>query len=95
MSFDFNTLERRAAELLQAGRPDDAIKIYLFMAEGDPSLDGGYLAERLGQCYEELGDLHSAKYWYGRAVDENPQVRRASWEARERLARFTIDALVP
>ncbi|MGE5271035.1 MAG: hypothetical protein ACM3JG_15340 [Thiohalocapsa sp.] len=61
MRYDFNVLERRAQELVAAARPQDAIRIYLFMADGDPSLDAGYLGKRLGECYERLGDLHAAK----------------------------------
>lgn len=64
------------------------------MADGDPSLDAGYLGERLGTCYEKLGDLHAAKYWYGRAVEENPEVRQASADARRRLAHIAIDELL-
>lgn len=91
---DFNHLERRAKELIAGGRIADAIKIYLFMADGDPSLDAGYLGERLGTCYEKLGDLHAAKYWYGRAVEENPGVRPVSGDARKRLEHVTIDDLL-
>jgi hypothetical protein len=94
MPFDFNVLEQRAQELIDTGRARDAIRIYLFMADGDASLDGGYLGERLGECYERIGDLHAAKYWYGRAVEENPTVRLQSTVARQRLAGVTIDDLV-
>jgi tetratricopeptide (TPR) repeat protein len=94
MRYDFNILEKRARELVDTGRPRDAIRIYLFMADGDPSLDGGYLAKRLGECYEHIGDLHAAKYWYGRAVEENPDVRLDCAAARQRLAGVTIDDLV-
>lgn len=94
MTYDFNMLERRAQELIDAGRAQDAIGIYLFMADGDPSLDGGYLGKRLGECYEAIGDLHAAKYWYGRAVEENPVARRDCAAARERLAGVTIDELL-
>jgi hypothetical protein len=66
MKYDLNKLEQRAAELLSAGLQHDAIKIYLFMADGDQSLDGGYLAKMIAQCYEQMKDLHAAKYWYGR-----------------------------
>jgi hypothetical protein len=38
--------------------------------------------------------MHSAKYWYGRAVEENPDVRLAAAEAYERLAEFGIEHLV-
>jgi hypothetical protein len=95
MGYDFNILERAAKTLISSGRVHDAIKIYLYMADGDPSLDGGYLGERLGECYELLDDLHAAKYWYGRAVEENPEVRPGSVEARKRLANVSIDLLLP
>jgi hypothetical protein len=49
MKYDFNVLERRAADLIKAGRPQDALRIYLFMADGDPSLDGGYLGKRIAE----------------------------------------------
>ena len=94
MRYDFNVLERRAQELNDSGRSSDAIRIYLFMADGDPSLDGGYLGEKLGECYERIGDLPAAKYWYGRAVEENPSVRIDCATARKRLAAVTIDDLV-
>jgi hypothetical protein len=95
MRHDFNILEKYAKELIEAGQGKDAIRIYLFMADGDSSLDGGYLGERIAQCYEMLGDLAAAKYWYGRAVEENPEARLASVEARKRLESVTIDDLVP
>jgi tetratricopeptide (TPR) repeat protein len=92
--YDFNILEKRAAEFVHAGRPQDAIKIYLSMSDGDPSLDGGYLGKKLGECYELAGDPHAAKYWYGRAVEENPDVRVDCVEARKRLATISIDELL-
>lgn len=92
--YDFNVLEKRAKELVATNRYADAIQIYLFMADGDASLDAGYLAEVIGECYEALGDLHAAKYWYGRAVDENPSVRMGSVKARDRLKAVGIDHLL-
>ncbi|MGC1779743.1 MAG: hypothetical protein WBB34_17550 [Xanthobacteraceae bacterium] len=94
MRYDFNVLERRAQELLHANRPGDALKIYLFMADGDQSLDAGNLGNKIAQCYERLGDSHAAKYWYGRAVEENPSVHLDSVAARKRLDRVTIDDLI-
>lgn len=94
MEYDFNVLQKRAQDLIETGRVRDAIRMYLFMADGDASLDGGYLGERLGECYERIGDLPAAKYWYGRAVEENPAVRLHSAEARKRLSRLTIDDLI-
>jgi uncharacterized protein involved in tolerance to divalent cations len=86
MIYNFNLLERRAREFLGANQPAEAMKIYLFMADGDQSLDAGYLGEKIGHCCELLGDLHAAYYWYGRAVEENPEVRHVSQAARARLA---------
>lgn len=94
MKYDFNKLEERAMNLLGLGFPHEAIKIYLFMADGDQSLDGGYLAKKIAQCYEEMKDLHAAKYWYGRAIEENPEVRIDCVKARSRLDHVTIHSLL-
>lgn len=94
MKYDFNVLEKRADELINSGRPQDALKIYMFMADGDTSLDAGYLGKKIAQCYEKMGDLHAAKYWYGRAVEENPEVRVDCQEARKRLEYVNIDDLI-
>lgn len=91
MKYDFNKLEEKATNLLDMGLPHQAIKIYLFMADGDQSLDGGYLAKKIAQCYEAMNDLHAAKYWYGRAIEENPEVRIDCVEARKRLEKVSID----
>ena len=91
---DINVLEQRASDFKKAGRYHDALKIYLLMADGDQSLDAGYLGIRIGEGYEQLGDLHSAKYWYGRAVEENPQIPDYV-KARERLQHVNIDDIVP
>jgi tetratricopeptide (TPR) repeat protein len=71
---DPNLLQRRASEFARTGRYADALKIYFYMAEGDPSLDGGSLGHNIGVMYEKLGDLHAAKYWYARAYEENPGI---------------------
>jgi tetratricopeptide (TPR) repeat protein len=94
MKYDFNKLEEKATNLLGSGLPHEAIKIYLFMADGDQSLDGGYLAKKIAQCYEEMKDFHAANYWYGRAIEENPGVRIDCVEARKRLEYVTIDSLL-
>ena len=72
--YDFNVLEQKAKSLTKDGKYKDALKLYFFMADGDNALDGGHLGERIGYCYEMLGDLAAAKYWYGRAVEENPDI---------------------
>jgi hypothetical protein len=96
MRYDFNVLEKRAEELMKSGRPNDAIRIYFLMADGDQSLDGGYLGQRIAECYESMGHLYAAKYWYGRAAEENPIVRTACVDARKRLdSLVNVDDLVP
>jgi tetratricopeptide (TPR) repeat protein len=90
MSYDFNKLEMTAGSLKDEGRYCDALRIYLFMADGDQSLDGGYLGERIAECYEALGDLDAARYWYGRAVEENPSVCIDAAAARKRLGDISI-----
>jgi hypothetical protein len=94
-TLDFNVLERRAKELIESDRVRDAINVYIFMADGDPSLDGGYLGKKLGECYELLGEPIVAKYWYNRAVEENPEARTDCAEALKRLRTQTIDYLIP
>lgn len=94
MKYDFNKLEEKAENLFGFGLPHEAIKIYLFMADGDQSLDGGYLAKKIAQCYEEMKDFHATKYWYGRAIEENPEIRVDCAEARKRLKHITIDDLM-
>jgi len=91
---DFNKLEEKANNLLDSELPHEAIKIYFYMADGDQSLDGGYLAKKIAQCYEKMNDLHAAKYWYGRAIEENPEVRLDCVKARNRLECVTIDDLL-
>jgi tetratricopeptide (TPR) repeat protein len=96
VKWDLNILQQRAYELAQEGRHQDAIRIYFQMADGDPSLDGGNVGELIGQCYEAMGQLYAAQYWYGRAVEENPKVQFDSAKARERLEKVVnIDDLIP
>ena len=94
MQYDFNDLESSARKFLADSQPQKAVKIYLYMADGDQSLDGGYLGEQIGKCYEALGDLHAAKYWYARAVEENPGVRVEAVAALRRLEKVTISAVL-
>ena len=94
MKYNFNLLEAAAQKFVESREFEKAIRIYLFMADGDVSLDGGYLGEKLGQCYEYLGDLSAAKYWYGRAIEENPQVRSLAVERRKNLDHVNISDIV-
>jgi hypothetical protein len=93
VKYDFNVLTRRAGTLLELDRPEDAMSIYLYMADGDPSSEGGWLAERIGWCCELMGNLHGAKWWYGRTVEENPSIE-VYVQARKRLNDVTIDDLL-
>jgi hypothetical protein len=95
MRFDFNVLERRAQELRSAGKVRDAMRIYFLMADGDPSLDAGYLGMKIGECYEALGELYAAKYWYGQAIEQGFGAWPSAMEARERLEKIVnIDDVV-
>lgn len=90
---DANTLQAFADRCMQQGRYGTALAVYLHMAEGDPSLDGGSLAHAIGECYEKLSDDHAARYWYGRAKEENPAIdlyRRDS----ERMSKVRVEDLV-
>jgi tetratricopeptide (TPR) repeat protein len=91
MAYDFNKLELTAISLKKEDRYRDALRIYLWMADGDPSLDGGYLGGRIGECYEHLGELDAARYWYARAVEENPEVCLDEAAARARLGDISIE----
>ena len=92
--YDFNNLERSASRLVEDGRHADALRIYYFMSDGDPSLDGGYLGKRIAQCYEALGELDAARYWYGRAIEENPVVNSDCADARNNLGELSIRDLL-
>lgn len=92
---DFNALERRARELADGSRWKDALRIDLFMADGDPSLDAGTLGEKIAGCCEAPGDPCSARCWHGRAVEENPEVRTESIAARGRLPGHGVEELAP
>jgi hypothetical protein len=78
---DFNELEGRALAFWNAGR-----------FRGDPWLDAGFLAIRIGECHEALGELHAAKYWFGRAVEENPAIPEYI-AARQRLEHVDFNTL--
>jgi tetratricopeptide (TPR) repeat protein len=94
LKYDFNILERVARELFEQCRYQDALRIYYFMSDGDPSLDAGYLGKRIAECYAALGELHAAKYWYGRAIEENPAVNVGCADALDRIKTPSIDDLL-
>jgi len=68
---DWQTFADRS---LREGKITTALVIYLRLAEDDLSLDGGSVAHAIGECYERLGDLPAARYWYSRARTENPSI---------------------
>jgi tetratricopeptide (TPR) repeat protein len=71
---DTNSLQALADRCVREGRYETAISVYLYLADGDPSLDGGSLGHALGECYERLGERYAARFWYGRAAEENPAI---------------------
>ena len=94
MGADFNTFEIAADRCVRSGDHRTALAIYFFMADGDVSLDAGHLAERIAACYYALGDLHAAKYWFGRAVEENPEVYSQFKALREEMGDLGVVDLV-
>jgi tetratricopeptide (TPR) repeat protein len=94
MVYDFNRFERSAVKLKELRRWQDALEVYMFMADGDPSLDAGYLGTRMAECYEAMGRLREAKYWHGRAIEENPGVRLDSEEALRRIGDMPVEHLL-
>src|SRR5688572_30564973 len=92
MGYDFTNLETSALRHMDGGRHLDALKIYYFMSDGNPSLAGGHLGMQIGRCCERLNDRYAAKFWYGRATEENPD-RVDYAEARARLSGTKIDDL--
>ncbi len=91
---DFNRLEIAASGYFKSGAFHKALAIYFFMADGDQSLDAGYLAERIAACYQALGELHAAKYWYGRALEENPEVYASCADRIRELGDLDITSLL-
>jgi hypothetical protein len=63
------------------------------MADGDPSLDAGHLGFKIGERCECSGSQHAAKFWYGRAAEENPTIEKYV-SARKRLQSVEIDGLL-
>lgn len=94
MPHDFNRFERSAGRLKELGRWQDALEVYLFMGDGDPSLDAGYLGMRIAECYAAMGRMREAKYWHGRAVEENPGVRTSSEDALKRIGDLPVEHLL-
>jgi hypothetical protein len=92
--YDFNDLEISADRHMVGGRHRDALAIYFYMADGDLSLDAGHLAERIASCYRALNELHAAKYWYGRALQENPEVHAVCADHIQALGNLDIGQLV-
>ena len=90
---DLNKLETMSSRLMRDGQFRDALKILFCMAERDNSLDGGSFGHAIGECYEALGDLHAARYWYARAYQENPAIERYRYDF-EKMQRVTIDDLL-
>jgi tetratricopeptide (TPR) repeat protein len=90
---EFNAVHDRAVQMVRANRLQDALKLFYHLAEGDRSLDGGSLGHSIGECYEGLGDLHAARYWYARAFEENPVIELYRQDY-QRLKEVTITDLI-
>lgn len=91
--YEPNRLEQAGQGHMASAAFREALAVYFELADGDPSLDAGYTAMRIGECYEGLSELHAARYWYGRAVEENPSVPEYR-AARARLEDLDLAGLV-
>jgi hypothetical protein len=92
-NMDFTKISTIAHRLEEIGKYSEAIKIYYCLCDGDSSLEAGYFAQRISICYEKLGDSFAAKYWAGRAVEENPTIVQYT-EQREKFSSVGILNLV-
>jgi hypothetical protein len=91
---DYNVLEAAARDYRDAGDYESALRIYFYMADGDDGLDGGYLGERIGDCYEKLGKIYAAIYWYGRAIEESGEHEPVAEARLAVLGTMSIDYIV-
>ena len=91
---DYNVLEAAAQGYIDAGDIESALRIFFYMADGDSGLDGGYLGERIGECYEKLGIIYAAIYWYGRALEEGGGYSPVVESRLAVLGKMSIDDIV-
>jgi len=93
-AYDMNVLEHCAQRLLDEGRHQDALTVYYAMADGDPSIEAGYLGLRIAECYLSLDQPFAAKYWLGRAYEENPRIYPDCRERSEALGDYPVTTLI-
>lgn len=74
MCYDFDDLEVAAQDHINSGNATAALQIYYYMSFGDPSLDAGYLAFRISECYQQLRNTPAARYWLDKAIQQNPEL---------------------
>ena len=90
-------LRRKAASLRANGFSQQALEIYLFLCDGDPSFDTGGDAVRVAECYETLGRMTEARYWAARAAEQGPSLpdRKALGERLGAIALDQVDGSPP
>jgi tetratricopeptide (TPR) repeat protein len=79
-----NQLEKNACFFIERGFYREAIELYFLLSEGDDSFDAGGNAFKIGICYEKIGDIKSAVFWYFKATSEAPFMIEYK-EAHDRL----------
>lgn len=94
MRYDPNELEMSAQIFFDDGKFVEALRIYFYLADGDPSLDAGYLAKRIADCYTKKNEIYAAYYWYGRAIEENPEIYVDCLEIRKKIEPITLDDIL-
>lgn len=93
MSLDANAIVARARARQERLDYQSALELFLYLAQGDQSLDGGSLGVDIAYCYEQLGRINEARFWASRAREENPTLDDRV-EISERLGPIKIEHLL-
>jgi hypothetical protein len=93
LSPDLNNIVAKIDKLIHEERYNDALFLLYYISIDDPSLEAGYYAYLIGKCYEETNNITGARFWYKRAVEENPEVTQYS-SALDRTEEMDIESMI-
>ncbi len=91
---DINDEYRWLDDRMEKGEYRRAAARFYALMDGDPSLEAGCNAEKLAACYDAMGEVQPARYWYRRAVEENPETHQHARARRQILEAHNVDHLV-